>query len=254
MFRITNYFTPILIKALFYLSSLLIIIATVIYSLESYKSYRDVTNYSPSLVAAIQKAVMIEIDGIYGDETKDEVELFQDNHGLTSDGLVGRLTWEEFYNQGQIDRSTYEEYLLEINSESIVKPKKEGSFFNLINFILIFITPIISFFLIRISLEYYYSLFNFLQMKVQTKKNISNDDTALSFWSFTKMITPNSLGIIYILGVILSLSFVVLYHESLFLRDLSLLFIFLIFICFQVIWRLSIEFYAVLFDFLTAKE
>ena len=259
MLRITNYFTPVLIKGLFYVSSLFIIITTVTYSVDSYKSYdngTDELNYSPGLVRSIQKAVSINSDGIYGDETKVAVEKFQDNHGLTPDGVVGEVTWEEFYRQGQINKATYDTYLLELefNSELTAKPKKEGSFFNLTNFVLIVLTPIISLLLVRISLEYYYSLFLFLEKKIQTKNNIDTSDTSLSFWSFTKMITPYTLGIVYILGIILSVIFVLLYHESTYMKDLSLLFILMLFICFQIIWRLAIEFYAVFFDFLTGRE
>lgn len=258
MFRITHYFTPILIKGLFYLSTLSIIIATIIYSFESYNSYNDESddlNYSPNLVLSIQKAVGLYPDSLGNEGTKEKVEQFQEKHGLTSDGIVGPMTWKEFYNKKRIDRVTYEKHLLEINSMSIAQPKKEESFFSLINIVLIVLTPLISFFLIRISLEYYYTLFNFLEKKVQSKNNIDNNDTSSSFWSFTKMITPNSLGIIYLLGVILSLILLgILYNESIFIRDLPILFILLLFICFQIIWRLSIEFYAVVFDFLTGKD
>lgn len=39
-----------------------------------------------------------KIDGVYGSQTKEAIMAFQQNYGLSADGIVGPDTWAAFYN------------------------------------------------------------------------------------------------------------------------------------------------------------
>lgn len=64
-------------------------------------TYTTVTGSTPLVklyhkgepVRRIQKAVGITVDGYYGPNTKNAVQVFQRKHGLSADGIVGTKTW-----------------------------------------------------------------------------------------------------------------------------------------------------------------
>jgi N-acetylmuramoyl-L-alanine amidase len=53
---------------------------------------------SDANVRAVQKALGINADGRFGNQTKAAVIAFQKAHGLTSDGIVGSATWACLFN------------------------------------------------------------------------------------------------------------------------------------------------------------
>lgn len=48
----------------------------------------------PKYVAAVQQALGIAADGVYGDDTRDAVSDHQHENGLPVSGVVDRATWE----------------------------------------------------------------------------------------------------------------------------------------------------------------
>ena len=59
-----------------------------------------VLQYMLSVVAEFNKAIpFVAIDGIFGASTTAAVKAFQRSVGLTDDGIVGRQTWEDLYNE-----------------------------------------------------------------------------------------------------------------------------------------------------------
>ena len=59
----------------------------------TWKSHSGVRAADKGIITRIQKAVGASADGIYGPATKAKVAAWQAAHKLTSDGLVGRVTW-----------------------------------------------------------------------------------------------------------------------------------------------------------------
>lgn len=70
--------------------------------------YDDLKNYRPTLKLGckgesveilqsllITKGYIIEMDGVFGPNTKEAVKEFQKSSGLKTDGIVGPLTWKE---------------------------------------------------------------------------------------------------------------------------------------------------------------
>ena len=56
-------------------------------------------------VKNIQKALGIEVDGIFGANTEDAVKKFQSKNGLKPDGIVGEMTWEAIQKQSSDNKS-----------------------------------------------------------------------------------------------------------------------------------------------------
>lgn len=52
----------------------------------------------PNLTKIVQKKVGAEVDGKFGDESGDKVEIYQRNNGLTEDRCVGLNTWKKILN------------------------------------------------------------------------------------------------------------------------------------------------------------
>jgi hypothetical protein len=46
------------------------------------------------VVRALQKALGLKVDGIFGKDTDRRVRIFQETNGLREDGIVGKMTWK----------------------------------------------------------------------------------------------------------------------------------------------------------------
>src|SRR5215212_654447 len=51
-------------------------------------------------VAALQRKLGVEASGYFDEETDQAVRIFQGNHGLEVDGIVGPRTWYALFNDG----------------------------------------------------------------------------------------------------------------------------------------------------------
>lgn len=54
-------------------------------------------------VKKLQKALGLKYDGDFGANTEQAVKVFQQNHGLTPDGKVGKLTWAIIFEEHDTD-------------------------------------------------------------------------------------------------------------------------------------------------------
>lgn len=61
---------------------------------ENHSGYYD---SDKDAVRKIQHMVGTKVDGIYGPNTQDRVEVYQSSHGLNPDGLVGPKTWAKMF-------------------------------------------------------------------------------------------------------------------------------------------------------------
>lgn len=59
--------------------------------------YMNDKNSGSHDIAAIQRAVKVKADGIYGPQTANAVGRYQSRHGLTSDRIVGPKTWNVMF-------------------------------------------------------------------------------------------------------------------------------------------------------------
>jgi lysozyme len=63
-----------------------------------YPNYLVKKGSNPNSVKMVQKKLGLKQDGIYGSATEKAVKSFQTKHKLTSDGIVGKDTWNKLFN------------------------------------------------------------------------------------------------------------------------------------------------------------
>jgi len=56
------------------------------------------TGSTGKAVTVVQRRLHVKVDGHYGRETRQAVRVFQGNHGLDVDGIVGPLTWRALFD------------------------------------------------------------------------------------------------------------------------------------------------------------